>query len=64
MQMAEEIAAVTDKGYAEIEKGDELGLKQAMAKYGSVVVGINGSKLPLKFYTSENIYLSKKLRNS
>uniref|UniRef100_A0AAF5RVT9 Cathepsin L-like n=1 Tax=Wuchereria bancrofti TaxID=6293 RepID=A0AAF5RVT9_WUCBA len=44
------IAVVRDNGFNEIQPGDELGLKHAVAKHGPVVVGISGSRRSFRFY--------------
>lgn len=45
-------ALVRDYGYLEIEPGDELALKHAVAKIGPVVVGISGHQRGFRFYRS------------
>ncbi|VDM17625.1 unnamed protein product, partial [Wuchereria bancrofti] len=44
------IAVARDNGFREIQPGDELGLKHAVAKRGPVVAGISGSRRSFRFY--------------
>uniref|UniRef100_A0A0R3S6I7 Cathepsin L-like n=1 Tax=Elaeophora elaphi TaxID=1147741 RepID=A0A0R3S6I7_9BILA len=46
------IALARDNGYGQVEPGDELGLKHAVAKRGPVVVGIAASSRAFRFYQS------------
>nr|AAK16515.1 cathepsin L-like cysteine proteinase [Litomosoides sigmodontis] len=52
-------AVATDNGAYEIQHGDELGLKHAVAKHGPVVVGISGHHRSFRFYRT-GIYADEK----
>uniref|UniRef100_A0A1I7VBE2 Cathepsin L-like n=1 Tax=Loa loa TaxID=7209 RepID=A0A1I7VBE2_LOALO len=50
------IAIVKDNGFSEIEPGDELALKHAVAEQGPVVVAISASKRSFRFYKNGVYY--------
>ncbi|VDM98383.1 unnamed protein product, partial [Onchocerca ochengi] len=49
-KLQEGTALIKNSDYLNIPKGDELGLKSAVVKYGPVVVGISASKRAFRFY--------------
>ncbi|KAL3985039.1 Papain cysteine protease family protein [Acanthocheilonema viteae] len=51
-QWKQQIAVARDKGYMEVESGNELALQRAVAKYGPVTVGIPGYHHTFQFYKS------------
>lgn len=51
-------AVATDNGAYEIEIGDELALKHAVAKHGPVVAGISGHHRSFRFYRTGAFFTS------